>query len=189
MDLPVFKLVISEEDETGVAAMAIVDFPAIEKDFQYFSNLKPLAFAATDEEKRIASGPAMVANLPIYRRDPQHGEHYVVFDAATIRQIVYKFFKQGNTSAVNLMHEQPVEGVHLFESFLIDSTRGINTPEGFDPLPDGSWFTSYRIENDEVWEQVKAGTFKGFSVEGMFQHVKQDEDEELASEFLAHFTL
>lgn len=184
MDHPVYKLVISEEDETGVAAMAIVDFPAIEQDFQFFHNIKPLAFAA-DEEKRIASGPAMVADLPIYRRDSQHGEHYVVFDAPTIRQIVYKFFKQGNTSAANLMHETPVEGVYLIESFLIDSARGINTPEGFDPLPDGSWFTSYRIENDEVWAQVKEGKFKGFSVEGMFQHVSADE--ELARAFLAHF--
>lgn len=187
MELPVYKLIIDPEDNTGVARISLVDMPAIEIDYQFFNQAKPLAFAATDEEQRIASGPAMVANLKIYRRDEQHGEHQVFFDADTIRQIVYKFFKQGNTSQVNLMHEQPIEGVYLVESFLIDSKRGINTPAGFDTLPDGSWFTSYRIENDQVWQQVKDGTFKGFSVEGMFQHVKEDEDEELAKEFLAHF--
>ena len=26
-----------------------------------------------------------------------------------------------------------------------------------------------KIENDEVWKSVKDGTFKGFSVEGLFQ--------------------
>ena len=38
-------------------------------------------------------------------------------------------------------------------------------PKQFDDVPDGSWFASYYVENDEVWNQVKDGTFKGFSVE------------------------
>jgi hypothetical protein len=67
------------------------------------------------------------------------------------------------------MHNgQQVEGVYMFESFIIDKQRGISAPAGFDNIPDGSWFGSYKIENDEVWNLIKAGTFKGFSVEGFF---------------------
>jgi hypothetical protein len=67
------------------------------------------------------------------------------------------------------MHNgQQVEGVYMFESFIIDKQRGITAPTGFDNIPDGSWFGSYKIENEEVWNLIKAGTFKGFSVEGFF---------------------
>ena len=66
-----------------------------------------------------------------------------------------------------------LEGVYVFESFLIDETRGINIPKGYDEAPQGSWFISMKVENDEVWESVKNGTFKGFSVEGIFDQAEE----------------
>lgn len=125
----------------------------------------------------------MVAGLPIYRRDDIHGEHYVVFDQPAIRQIVLKFFRSGKTGHVNLMHHQNAnpKGVYMFESFIIDSQRGINTPKGFSTLPDGSWFGSYKIDNDLVWSEfIKTGIFKGFSVEGIFIYSGQLSAEEQA---------
>jgi hypothetical protein len=128
-----------------------------------------LKFAVQNEERRIVTGPLMIANLPIYRKGADGFEFYVVFDAATIEQLVMKYHKDGFQHSVNLMHNgQQVEGVYMFESFIIDSQRGITAPTGFDNIPDGSWFGSYKIENDEVWNLIKAGTFKGFSVEGFF---------------------
>ena len=59
----------------------------------------------------------------------------------------------------------------MFESFLIDEMKP--TPKGFDKLPNGSWFVSYKVDNDDVWKQVKDGTFKGFSVEGVFSESRQ----------------
>ncbi|MAG26067.1 hypothetical protein CMI47_10855, partial [Candidatus Pacearchaeota archaeon] len=41
-------------------------------------------------------------------------------------------------------------------------------PKGFEKVPNGSWWGSLRVENNEVWELVKNGKVKGFSVEGMF---------------------
>jgi len=61
--------------------------------------------------------------------------------------------------------------VFMFESFLIDEMKP--TPKGFDKAPNGSWFVSYKVDNDEVWAQVKDGTFKGFSVEGVFSESRQ----------------
>ena len=59
--------------------------------------------------------------------------------------------------------------MYCIESFIIDSERGITTPKIFDKASDGSWFLSYYIENDVVWNEfIKTGIFKGFSVEGMF---------------------
>ena len=148
----------------------------IEEDKIYVKQIKPENFnkkhlfsVVNNEERRIVTGPLMIANLPIYRKGADGFEFYVVFDAATIEQLVMKYHKDGFQHSVNLMHNgQQVEGVYMFESFIIDKQRGITAPTGFDNIPDGSWFGSYKIENDEVWNLIKAGTFKGFSVEGFF---------------------
>ena len=66
-----------------------------------------------------------------------------------------------------------LEGVYVFESFLIDESRGISMPKGYGDAEQGSWFISMKVENDEVWESVKNGTFRGFSVEGMFDQAEE----------------
>jgi hypothetical protein len=168
MDLPIIKLTIDEADETRVEKVSFVDDPAIERQWMAFKK-SPYQFKE-DEEKRIVSGPLMVAGLPIYRAD-ENGEYYVQFDAETIRKIVLKFFKEQRMNEVNLMHETDVDGVFMFESFIIDERK--RTPEGFDDMPNGSWFGSFKVENDEVWQKVKDGTFRGFSVEGMFAELSE----------------
>jgi hypothetical protein len=66
----------------------------------------------------------------------------------------------------------------MYESFITDSERGILAPKGFPKVPEGSWFASYKVDNDDVWAKVLDGSFKGFSVEGVFnkQLVKMDKD-------------
>jgi len=167
MEVPVYKLTINEDDiNSGVDFVALVDSPAILRNFLAFS--KHEKFIA-NEEKRVVTGPLMIPEIPIYRRD-EGGEFYVVFGRETIYQIAQKFMKELRNDKVNQMHQpdQKVQGVYMFESFIINSKRGINTPKGFEHLPDGTWFGSYKIDNEEVWQQVKSGTFNGFSVEGFF---------------------
>ena len=141
MKLPVFKLVIDESDdiESGVDFIALVDEPAIERDFQAFSKQRQ-KFQVKDEEKRLIMGGAMVADLPIYRRDDDGREYYVVFDADSIRKIVYKFMRNGLNSNINIMHDKSnvADGVYVVESMIIDSERGVSVPEGFDDMPSGS---------------------------------------------------
>jgi hypothetical protein len=169
--LPIYRFVVTEDDDAQLEAVAFVDSPAIEMNWQAFSS-KQYLFKA-DAEKRIISGPLMVAELPIYRRD-ESGEYYGVFQKEDIYNLRNKFFKQGKSNLVNEMHDsnKMIEGVYMIESFLIDEARGINAPTGYN-LTDGSWFGSYKIDNDEVWNDfIKSGEFKGFSVEGIFNTVK-----------------
>jgi hypothetical protein len=128
-------------------------------------------FAISNEDKRIISGPLMIAEKPIYRNDDQ-GEYYIKFSAETIKQIAIKYAKKGFQNNVNLMHDSGsvVSGLTLFESFICDTKRGIMPMQGFEDLPNGSWFGSFYVENDAVWNDVKAGKFKGFSVEGLFKY-------------------
>lgn len=176
MELPIYQLLIDDEG-LGVEYVALVDDPAIQRNWVAFD--KQQKFKA-DNERRIISGPLMIADLPIYRRD-EMGEYYAVFSKETIEKIVCKFFKQSNTSNVNLMHDPKriTDGVYMIESFLIDESRGIKTPEGFSELTQGSWFGSFKVENDEVWDNyIKTGEFKGFSIEGMFKHKLERSEEE-----------
>lgn len=181
--LPVYKIKVREDEELGVDYVAFVDDPAIERTWQTFHNKKQFHF---DKERQIVSGPIMVANLPIYRRD-EKGEFYVVFDKETIQTIVERIMKKGFSNNVNLMHDpnQKLEGVNIFNMFIVDKTMGIGTPTGFEDLPDGSAFASYRVTDKKVWEDIKAGKFSGFSVEGMFDmDFIEDKDEVTIEEII-----
>ena len=145
------------------------------------------AFKVQNKEKRIVSGPIMVANLPIYRYNEELGDHYIVFRPETIETIMQRFAYENRNGQANLMHDGvKVDDVYLFESFIIDDRK--KTPEGYDKLPNGSWFGSFKVENDAVWERVKSGEFTGFSVEGMFNYkdVEEvpDKDEELLAKLI-----
>jgi hypothetical protein len=172
--LPVYQMVIDETvtSDVEVAAVAFVDKPAIERNFLAFKN--EALFFAVDQEQRIVSGPAMIADQLIFRQDEQGG-YYVFFSADTIKQIALKFFKKDYQKNLNLFHDPTLalDGVTIFESFVSDKVRGIPTMKGFEDLPDGTWFISAKIENDQVWEKIKSGEVKGFSVEGIFSFVKR----------------
>ena len=182
MKLPVYKLDINEfDEETGIDFVSLVENAAIQKDFLAFSET-PIKFAIQDEEKRIVTGAAMIADLPIYRRDDIRGEYYVVFDKESIFKIAKKWARSNQYNSVNAHHKTPImNGVSLFESYIIDRERGVMPPKGFEEVADGSWFVSYLIDNEEVWAKVKSGEFKGFSVEGVFDF-PVDADEQLIEE-------
>lgn len=169
--LPVYKLVISDEDPvSGVDYVALVDVPATEFNWVAFSKHQPAQFKIQNEEQRIIGGALMVANLPIYRKENGR-EYYVVFDEPTIKTVCYKYFRNRFTSNVNLMHnpQQKVGGVYMVQSYLIDKQNGLNAPKWYPEIPDGSWFGCFKVDNQDVWDNyIKTGRLQGFSVEGMF---------------------
>lgn len=191
MSLPIYRLVINEDDLTGVTAVALVDDPAIQVNWQAFSNQKQ-TFQATNTEKRIISGPLMIADKQILRRD-ERGEYLVFFDKETIEKIVTKFHRNSYEKNVNPMHNSMalLPGIFMVSDFVINSERGINTPKGYDNLPDGTWFGDFKVENEEIWNEfVKTGVFKGFSVEGFFneQQVSETLTDQEMQQFLQIFS-
>lgn len=173
MEMKIYKAIIdpSLTEETEVNFIGLVDRPAIERNFLAFANQAPIKLTFNDE-KRIISGPAMIADLPIYRNDEKYGEYYVVFDKQAIRCIVEKFSAKGYLQNFNLFHDaqQQVSDVTIFNSFITDKELGINPPAGYEDVNDGSWFISVKVNNEDVWNKVKNGEVKGFSVEGLFTY-------------------
>lgn len=143
-------------------------------------------FSIQNEEQHIISGPLMLADTPIYRSNSKFGEHYVTFSAETIKDIAIKFSKKGYQKNVNLMHDanMQVEGLVMFESFIVDKARGILPMAGYEDAKDGSWFGSFYVENEQVWKLIKEGKVKGFSVEGYFDYANPNKEESYAEKKL-----
>lgn len=179
-ELPIYSVEINDSAD-GIEYVALTSKPAIQVNFLKFSN--PLQFS-TDDEKRIISGPIMLANTPLYRRDDKLGEYYVLYTPETIDVMATKMLFDKRTTAVNIEHLEgsEVSGVILKELYIKNSSRGIS-PSEFDDVPDGSLFATYKVENPVIWDAIKAGKFTGFSIEGLFSF-KQDSEEDTYKELI-----
>lgn len=167
--IPVFEAYI-DDIECGIYKISLVDLPAVESDFVYFDKQdKIMKFSIENEEQRMVTGVIMRANFPIYRYDKNYGEYYIKYSAETIKIMSEKMMFDNTFNNVNLMHinGSEVDGVNLVEIFIKDTEKGIN-PKGFEDIEDGSLFATYKINNEIIWEEIKNGTFKGFSLEGIF---------------------
>lgn len=165
--LPLYRVALASAED-GVLRVSLVDDPAVQSNFDVFSKAgkAPALYAVQDEEKRLVRGVVLRADFPIYRRDnPQDPGYYVTFGKETIRQIAEKYLADGRQNAVDTAHDgNEVDDVKMVQFFIKDTAASI-APEGFDDIADGSLFAEYHVTNDDVWDEIKAGTFKGFSVE------------------------
>ena len=176
--IPVFEALVTDA-ETGMFKISLVDDPAVMSDFMAFDKQRrPQMYSVQDDEKRLVRGCIMRSDFPIYRISPDMGEYYVIYKADTIRRMAEKYLAESRQNDVNLMHEEgsDVEGVQLVQWFI--KGDGVSV-EGFDGIADGSLFAEFHIVNDEIWEAVKAGTYKGFSLEGVFDMVPEKDVEKV----------
>ena len=167
--LPIYRATIDNTDETGMFVVSLVDDPAVEVDFLAFDKQsQPLEFAIQDEEQRKVLGVVMIPNKLIYRRDANGFEYFIKYEPDTIHKMVEKFFRDVNPNSVDTNHSfELVDGVVLSQAFFIDRNKGID-PKGFESLPDDTLMFEYHVLNDEIWNGIKEGTWKGFSLAGYF---------------------
>lgn len=178
LDLPLYKAVIDMDDqETGIKCISFVEFPATESNFQYFADNKQLIkYSVQNEEQRKVLGLVMSVDQPIYRRTDDGFEYYLVFDKKTVAQMAEKMFKQNNQGNFDTEHNfEFEEGITMTQCFLKDSEKGI-VPTGFEEYADGSLFAELHVENDDVWQAVKDGTYAGFSLAGNFNIVRANDE-------------
>lgn len=166
-NLPLYNLVIDDDDTLGVDKISLVTYPAVEENFLLFDETKraDYSFSIQNEEKRIVSGIAMVADRPIYRETTDKKGYYVIFSKDTIEKIAHRFAKNNYAFNISTQHKTDVPNCYVVESFIINKERGI-CPKEFADVEDGSWYTSVKIDNQEIWDEIKTGdALNGFSVE------------------------
>jgi hypothetical protein len=162
----IVELVI-EKDLDGIDAVSLVDSPAIEENFIALNKEYKIEFAEVDSDKRILMGAALIPNKQIYRKNGKD-EFYVFFSEATVKQASELFLKNGNQSNATLEHKAKFDGATVVESWIIDNPDMDKSKQYGFSLPKGTWMISMKIEDENVWKQVKEGKYKGFSIEGYF---------------------
>lgn len=174
---PLLRLTING-DEDGVNIISLVEFPAVERNFIQLSREVKLSL---NEEKKELLGVALIPDFPIYRRDEQ-GEYYITFSAESIRKIAIDFYRKLNVNMADVEHTHNMEdGITYFQSLIVDKENGI-CPAAFKDLPDGSWIVGCKVDNDSVWDAVKSGAIKGFSIDGYFHAEEPEKQEEKPEE-------
>lgn len=165
-DLPIFQANVDEEG-TGMFVVSLVEEPAVEVSWQLFDKAKQ-TFKVENPDLQLITGVVMLADTPIYRYDPTYGEYYIVFSKDTIEKMVQKFFKEGYQENVDNDHTfNLIDGIELQQAFIKDTEKGIS-PKGFEDVPEGSLFFTYKVTSDELWNKIRTGSWTGFSLAGTF---------------------
>ena len=172
--MKVYRLTINTDltDSTGLDFVSFVEYPATELNFLCFDKDEKPIKLEFDTAKHIVKGVAMECDKPIYRNNNKYGEHYVVFDKDCIEKMMLKLSKAGLINSVDAQHNgEPISGVYLIESFMIDREHGID-PIEFKSVNDHSWVISYKIENEDFWNSIvsNGSKFNGFSISGCFEY-------------------
>ena len=181
-----YKVGIDSETE----AISMVTEPAIESDFVFFSKDKDIVKEAfSSDEKHMVYGAVLRPDFPIYRYDGEN-EYYLEFTSESIERMARDYmmnYRQGN---VTIQHEEYANEVFMVESWIkqdMDKDKSVSV--GLDKsLPIGTWFCGFYVNNNDVWERIKSGELKGFSVEAMidledFAKVKKEDEFEMNETF------
>ena len=168
MDKKIIELIIDENDlQTGIHAVSVVHSPAIEENFIALSKHE-IELKEVDTEKKILMGAALVPNKQILRADKDGNGYYIYFSEDTIKKASELFLMRSNQNNATLEHKEKLNGMSVVESWVIDNPEMDKSKEyGFN-LPKGTWMISMKVNNEDIWNDVKAGKVKGFSIEGYF---------------------
>ena len=165
--LDTIELFIDEENiKDGIDAISLVKMPAIEENFVAL-NQHRIEFKSIDDDKRIIIGLALVPNKLIYRRNGDY-EYNIVFSKETVRKAAELYFKKLKNNNATLEHQEKTDGVSTIESWIVENPKIDKSALYNLNATEGSWVVIMKIDNDEVWKEVKNGTYLGLSVEGYF---------------------
>ncbi len=173
MERKLIELLIGDEqDGLPVEAISLVKYPAIEENFLFFSKgkkTKALSLAQIDEDKRTLIGAALIPDKHIPRYDELTEEEYdVYFSKDTVKLASELYMKHSRTNEHTLEHTTPIDDVHVVESWIVSDPEMDKSKHFGMTMPEGTWMVRARVDNDEMWNQVKDGSIRGFSIEGYF---------------------
>jgi hypothetical protein len=135
-----------------------------------------MSFQVFNQEERLVVGPAMIPDKLIIRRSDDFssglrpGEiYYVYFSADTIKKLSQDFSERLLLKRANIEHQDSfLNDVSVVESWIVeDPEKDKQQVFGMD-YPKGTWMITMKIKDNKVWNMVKQGKLKGYSVQGFF---------------------
>ena len=165
-------------------ACSLVTSPAVEELFVAFNEETPIVEKFADEKKRMITGVVAIPNKPIFRRTEDGEEFDIVFSEEAIEKMSKDFLKDYRQHEVTLQHQENADGVYLVEQWIkTDMVYDKSLAVGLSKeLPVGSWIQTYYVDSNDVWQRIRDGELRGFSLEAMIgleEFSKQIEEQNL----------
>ncbi len=174
-DIQTIELFIKDEAEDGVFAISLVESPAIEENFVALSeedaNKYTIELKTIDEDRKIVVGFALIPDFEIPRI--KDGKQFnIIMSKETVAKSAELYMKNLNLQNVTSEHEKPVQDCCVIESWIVEDPKNDKAnlyklnPKG------GEWVVMMKL-SDEEFAKTKDGTYKGFSIEAMYQGFDQ----------------
>ncbi|NQY42629.1 MAG: hypothetical protein HRT87_04710 [Legionellales bacterium] len=165
--MKVYEAVFQEGQTEGVYALSVVENPAMQDLWIALSEQpQTIEFAEVDNEKRLLLGAALIPNKKIYR-NIDGNEFYITFSEETIEKLAHNFLKQQNNNNSSLEHETKLSGMSVTESWIVEDPNKDKSNLYGKTYEKGTWVAMMKVDNDNVWQKVKSGEVKGFSIDAL----------------------
>lgn len=176
-NIPIFDISVDEEG-LGLFGLSFVDNPAIQVDLHYFKAEQQKVYFSSHEKREVVS-PVLIPNQLIIR-EAMGIPYYMRASEETIKKIYEKYMLSGNWNNFTYMHEnmeldiseRTQEGVYLQRLWIIEDEKldDANTKYGFS-LPKGTLMMKAKVQNRQIWNEIREGKLRGISLEALFDKV------------------
>lgn len=178
-NIPIFDISVDDEG-LGLFGLSFVDNPAIQVELHAFKaeNAQKVFFAS--HEKREVVSPVMIPNQLIIR-EAMGIPYYMRASEDTIRKMYEKYMLSGNWNNFTYMHsnmeadmeERALDGVYLQRLWIIEDPKKDDacTKYGFTDLPKGTLMMKCKVNNRQIWSEIKQGKLRGISLEAFFDKI------------------
>ena len=82
--------------------------------------------------------------------------------------MAHEYLQNDNIYSFTQQHKEIADGVSVIESWVKTSENDKSVDLGID-APIGTWFVGAKIDNEKIWQGIKEGNMKGFSVESFLK--------------------
>ena len=154
MEIPVYNIMI-DDTVIGLDGISFVANPAIETNFVFQSEAKPINLFQYDQFKHLVEGPILIPDQLIIRVDESNNPYYIKWSAETIYNAMLSAFKHKVKATVN--HTTEVSDVKLL-SLYIDK--------------DGVLIAKYKVNDNDLWDKIVRQEIVGFSIEAEVRYKK-----------------
>ena len=72
------------------------------------------------------------------------------------------------TDSANIEHTNKSAKAFVSESWIVENPENDKSNELGLTYPQGTWVITMKVQDPELWGQIKQGKYKGFSIEGFF---------------------
>ena len=175
-NIPIFDISVDEEG-MGLFGLSFVDNPAIQVELHAFKAEEARKVFFASHEKREVVSPVLIPNQLIIR-ESMGIPYYIRASEDTIRKIYDKYMLSGNWNNFTYMHEnidadiseRLQDGIYLQRLWIIEDEKNDDacTKYGFTDLPKGTLMMKCKVNNRQIWSEIREGKLRGISLEAFF---------------------